>query len=123
MTTITKRYTFEAGHFLPKVPEGHKCARQHGHNYEVEVSVTGSVRDDGMVMDFFELDRVVNPLVAQVDHRNLNDIPSLENPTAELIAAWFFERIVGKGGEGLPGGVILKVTVFETKDCWASYPA
>lgn len=116
MTSITRRYTFEAAHWLPKVPDGHKCRRVHGHNYEIEVTVAGQVREDGFVMDFAELDQFVRPLVAEIDHRTLNDIKGLENPTAELIAEWFYDRL---GPVSLHG---LLIRVYETKDCWAAFP-
>lgn len=117
--TVTKRYHFEAGHFLPKVPAGHKCARQHGHNYVVEVSLYGAIREDGMVLDFFDLDKAVHPLIEKVDHRNLNDIDGLRNPTAELIAIWFHTGIA----DALAGTAGTTVKVFETPDCWASFPS
>lgn len=111
MLSITRRYSFEAAHWLPKVHEDHKCHRVHGHNYEIEVTVTKPIQDDGFLIDFWDLDKVVAPLVEMVDHRTLNDIPGLQNPTAELIAGWFVDR--------LPN-YVSSVKVFETKDCWAN---
>ena len=108
--SITRRYHFEAAHWLPRVPEEHKCHRIHGHNYEVEITVSKPIQDDGFLIDFWDLDKVVQPLVEQVDHRTLNDIEGLTNPTAELIAGWFLDR--------LPAYVV-GVRVYETKDCWA----
>jgi 6-pyruvoyltetrahydropterin/6-carboxytetrahydropterin synthase len=119
-TSVTRRYHFESAHFLPKVREGHKCARPHGHNYEMEVTVQkpddGGIYNDGFIIDFWDLDKVVQPLLDQVDHRMLNDIPGLENPTAELIAAWFMDRIQRVFQRTLS---ITNVRIFETKDCWA----
>jgi 6-pyruvoyltetrahydropterin/6-carboxytetrahydropterin synthase len=111
ITTITRRYHFESAHFLPHVPEGHKCKRMHGHNYELEVTVDGPVGDDGFIMDFWTLDEAVAPLLALVDHRTLNDVPGLENPTAENIGAWFLSRLAGTGASA--------TRIYETKDCWA----
>lgn len=113
MTKITKRYSFEAAHWLPGVPPEHKCSRMHGHNYEIEVTCGGPV--DGMtgfVLDFWDLDKIVDPLVDKVDHRTLNDIAGLENPTAELIAKWFLDQI--------PRAVAVRC--YETKNCWADVP-
>lgn len=109
MTSITRRYHFEAAHFLPHVREGHKCRRMHGHNYELEVTVTGPVGPDGFIIDFWDLDAIVNPLVERIDHRTLNDIAGLDNPTAENIAAWFLDLLPNAS----------KVRCYETKDCWA----
>jgi 6-pyruvoyltetrahydropterin/6-carboxytetrahydropterin synthase len=111
LTTITRRYHFEAAHWLPLVPEGHKCKRMHGHNYEIEVTVEGAVMANGFIIDFWDLDKVVEPLVQMIDHRALNDIVGLSNPTAENIAAWFLQR--------LSSNHVSAVRVYETKDCWA----
>ena len=107
--SVTRRYSFEAGHFLPMVADDHKCKRKHGHNYELEVTVNAPLHDNGFIIDFWDLDKLVDPLIEKLDHRMLNDIEGLENPTAEHIAGWFLVR--------LP--VASAITVFETKNCWA----
>ncbi len=110
-TTITRRYHFESAHFLPKVADDHKCKRVHGHNYEIEVTVSGPVLMSGFILDFWDLDTRVQPLIGAIDHRLLNDIPGLDNPTAENIGAWFLQRLESNG--------VSAVRVYETKDCWA----
>src|ERR1700754_785360 len=120
--TVVRRYHFESAHFLPKVHDQHKCKRMHGHNYEMEVSIRGDVAENGFLMDFWDLDAIVDPIVKRVDHRTLNDIDGLENPTAELIACWFLEHIIDALEEGLAAGTTLQVDyvkIYETKDCWA----
>jgi 6-pyruvoyltetrahydropterin/6-carboxytetrahydropterin synthase len=110
MTTLLGRtYRFESAHRLPMLPATHKCHHLHGHNYKVVVTVRGPLDARGFVMDFAEMDAAVMPLVKTVDHKVLNDIPGLENPTAEVIAAWFLERVKGAAG----------VRVYENEDCWA----
>ena len=111
---IGRLYAFEAGHWLPKVPEDHKCSRKHGHNYEFEVVISGPINSVGFVIDFWDLDEVVNPIIQIVDHRMLNDIEGLENPTAEYIAHWILSKI----SPSFTGWKI-SVKVFETKKCWA----
>jgi 6-pyruvoyltetrahydropterin/6-carboxytetrahydropterin synthase len=91
--TIAAEYSFEAAHWLPNVPDGHKCKRMHGHNYKVEVSTVGVLDARGFVLDYAELDAVVQPLVDQLDHRQLNAIDGLDNPTSEILAKWFKDRI------------------------------
>jgi len=91
---IRKHFRFEAAHVLPH--HLGKCARLHGHSYRVEVALEGPLAAGGaaagMVMDFDDLSRVVEKLiVAELDHRSLNDI--LPNPTAELIALWIWQRL------------------------------
>lgn len=114
---VTRRYTFEAAHFLPKVPDGHKCKRPHGHNYEIDVSIYGSVDEVGFVIDFWDLDKIVEPLVAMVDHRMLNDIAGLENPTAEYIGRWFVDGIKNNWPAELRCSLMI-VRIYETKNCW-----
>lgn len=108
---LTREYRFEAAHSLPRVPEGHKCARLHGHSYRVTLVVEGEVgADTGWVVDFGELDGVVDPIIARLDHRTLNDIPGLENPTSELLCVWLWREIQPH----LP--VLREISVSETRD-------
>ncbi|WP_030419645.1 6-carboxytetrahydropterin synthase QueD [Streptomyces sp. NRRL F-5065] len=91
---IFREFTFEAAHRLPNVPEGHKCARLHGHSYKVIVHVEAPVDPEtGWVMDFGDLKKAFKPLEAQLDHYYLNDIEGLENPTSEVLARWIWERL------------------------------
>ena len=80
---------FDAAHSLPGY-QG-KCARMHGHTYQVEMVVEGDVGPDGFVMDFYELKKILGAALQELDHRCLNDI--LPNPTAENIAQWIAERL------------------------------
>lgn len=115
---ITRRYELIAGHFLPNVPKGHKCKRPHGHNYEVEVSLQGPLDPKlAWVMDYWDLDFIIEPMLEKLDHQMLNEIPGLENPTAEVIANWFFDQLKNE----LPDNLRLsKIRVFETRDCIAT---
>ncbi|MET3962810.1 6-pyruvoyltetrahydropterin/6-carboxytetrahydropterin synthase [Marmoricola sp. OAE513] len=91
---IYREFTFESAHRLPNVPEGHKCARLHGHSYRVEVHVRGPVGDDtGWVVDFGDLKAAFKPLEDELDHHYLNDIEGLENPTSEVLAKWIWDRL------------------------------
>ena len=91
---LTRSYEIDAAHRLPSVPKGHKCSRMHGHGFRIEVTVRGKVgKRTGWVMDYAEVDDAVRPLVDALDHRTLNDIPGLENPTSETLAAWLWERL------------------------------
>lgn len=108
-TRIGRVFRFEAAHHLPLVPDGHRCKRMHGHNYRVEVVVSGPLDRRGFVKDFAEIDDEVMPLIRMIDHRVLNEIEGLENPTAEIIAAWLLARIEG----------CECVRVYENESCWA----
>jgi 6-pyruvoyltetrahydropterin/6-carboxytetrahydropterin synthase len=90
---IEKSFRFEAAHRLPKVPADHKCARLHGHSFRVVVRVRGPIdADKGWLVDFADLEAAWRPLYEQLDHRCLNDVEGLENPTSELLALWLLER-------------------------------
>jgi 6-pyruvoyltetrahydropterin/6-carboxytetrahydropterin synthase len=91
---IYNEFRFEAAHRLPNVPEGHKCARLHGHSFRVEVHVSGEIDPtSGWVCDFAELKAAFAPLFEQLDHMYLNEVPGLENPTSEVIARWIWNRL------------------------------
>ena len=91
---IFKRFTLEAAHRLPNVPAGHKCARLHGHSFQVEVHVSGEPgADTGWVMDFSDIKAAFAPIHAQLDHHCLNDVEGLENPTSERLASWIWDRL------------------------------
>lgn len=92
--TIFKELTFDAAHFLPNVPEGHKCRNIHGHTYRLKVYITGQIDEHtGWVADFAELKKSVKSVVEEVDHKLLNNIEGLDNPTCELLAKWLWEKI------------------------------
>lgn len=91
---VYKEFSFEAAHRLPNVPEGHKCARLHGHSFQVRVTLDGPVGDEsGWVMDFADIKAAYGPVHDRLDHRYLNEIPGLENPTSENLARWIWREL------------------------------
>ena len=111
---LYKEFSFEAAHLLPQVPEGHKCRRLHGHSFHVRITVRGDVDSHlGWVMDFAELKRAWAPLDEALDHRYLNDIAGLENPTSERLAQWIWRKLVPT----LPQLVAIEVRETCTSGC------
>ncbi len=92
---------------MPNVPPGHKCGSMHGHSFKVEIVVEGEVDPHmGWVYDHAEISRAMEPLLDYIDHKYMNDLPELENPTIEHIAAWFWRKLTPT----LPGLAEIVVT-------------
>ncbi|MDX3065356.1 MULTISPECIES: 6-pyruvoyl trahydropterin synthase family protein [Streptomyces] len=118
--TIGKKFGFEAGHRLPGLAPEHKCSRQHGHSYEVEVILTAPhLEEPGFVTDFGALAPFKKFLDTELDHRNLHEILPFE-PTSErlaqFLAGWFIQNLVEK----VPGRLVA-VLVRETASSWARF--
>ena len=110
LAEISTKRTFEAAHRLPRLPVEHKCHRLHGHNYTIEVVARGPLDPTlGWVCDYGMLDVAIDELVIKAcDHRFLNEIPGLENPTGEIIALWALARLKATL---LP---VVEVSIWET---------
>jgi 6-pyruvoyltetrahydropterin/6-carboxytetrahydropterin synthase len=106
---LVKDFRFEAAHYLPNVPDGHKCRRMHGHSFRGEIAVRGQIDPvTGWLIDFADLKRTVDPILARLDHYLLNEVEGLENPTSERIAIWMWEQLA----PSLPQ--LHRVTIEET---------
>jgi len=115
MYTISKRFDFSASHQLVGLPESHQCARLHGHNYQLHLTLTdGKLNEVGFIKDYGELDEIKKYLDATVEHRHLNDV-FLFNPTAENMAKHFYDLFKPKYPQ------LIKVTVKETDKTAADY--
>jgi 6-pyruvoyltetrahydropterin/6-carboxytetrahydropterin synthase len=134
---ITRQFNFEACHHLP----GHrgKCLRPHGHSYRLEISLRGPIKqipgasDDGMVMDFDDLKRIVNSTIIEelsdsvprgrnarpikaggMDHNDLNDVTGIRT-TAENLVHWIWDALVAGG---VPDALLYRIRLWETdKGC------
>jgi 6-pyruvoyltetrahydropterin/6-carboxytetrahydropterin synthase len=107
--TLRKSFQFEAAHLLPKLPVEHKCRRLHGHSFKVEIAVSGPCDPHlGWLIDYADISAAFRPLWEQLDHRYLNEVPGLENPTSEQIALWIWDRLIPR----LP--LLSEVVVAET---------
>lgn len=111
---LERDYRFEAAHSLPRVPPGHQCARIHSHSYRVVVAVEGAVDPElGWLVDFAVVDAAVAPVIAALDHQNLNDLEGLANPTSENLAAYLWRRIA----PSLPALAEIVVSETPTSRC------
>ena len=85
----------------------------HGHSYMIQVAIEGEIDRDGWVMDFAAIDVHAQPLVKLLDHQILNEIDGLANPTSELLAVWWWQRL----RPGLPQLVEVVVAETESSRC------
>ena len=123
IAVITKDFTFSASHRLELLPEGHQCARYHGHNYIARVEIEGSVDRTGFVLDYGDLAEFGHYIDVNLDHRHLNDVLP-DNPTAENLARHLIGvlRMVIKNVYGMPSHRLsIGVHISETPKTWAIY--
>lgn len=138
---ICKSFTFDAAHKLDRFPDGHPCARLHGHTYRVELIVVGPLDTTGIICDYADIAAAWAPIHEALDHRYLNEIPGLETPTTEIMANWIYERLCkhrmnsrfdyfGAVSEEAPEGqfhrhlyaCISRVRVYESSTTYAEAP-
>ena len=87
---ITKEFSFDAAHKL----EWHsgKCKNLHGHTYKLLVTLEGDLNENGIVLDFGDIKKIVKENVMEkLDHSFLND--TIPNPTVENIIIWIWEHL------------------------------
>ena len=115
MYTITKQFHFSASHVIEGLPEGHPCARLHGHNYAVELVLEAPALDRiGFVVDYGDLKPFKRLLDDELDHRHLNDV--ITGPTtAEHLAYYLHQRAKALWAQ------VAAVRVSETPKTWAEY--
>jgi len=108
---LNVKFDFAASHFLTRYHG--ECENLHGHNYKLIATIEDTVKDNGMVIDFKEIKRIVNENVIElVDHKHLNDI--IENPSSEHVLIWMWEKLKTK----IP---LTKLTLYETENYFCEY--
>lgn len=130
---ISKEFRWEMGHRLPFHDGG--CRNLHGHSYRLHVVVDGELDDRGMVLDYFDLKRIIQPIIDELDHAFIvdeNDSPLLDffqlNPlkhvivpfstTAENLARWLHARTSALLKD-VVAGCRLTIRVQETESTYA----
>ncbi len=97
---IYKEFTFEAAHFLPSAPPGHPNSRVHGHSFRVRVTLDGEPDETtGLVMHLDDVEAALADVRGALDHRFLNEVEGLSQPTLERISMWLWDRLHNR----LPG--------------------
>lgn len=117
LVTLRRKYTICAAHQLPY--HNGKCHNRHGHTYTIWIELKGAVHDEnpldpesGMLMDFSELDKIINPTILLLDHHDLNDF--LHNPTAEELC-YFIATNINKPDSAL-FNLINAIEVWESEN-------
>jgi 6-pyruvoyltetrahydropterin/6-carboxytetrahydropterin synthase len=112
--TLKQHFHIESARRLPKLSEGHPCARIHGHSFKIVLSLRGDLDPQaGWVIDYNDIISAFDPLHKQLDHAYLNEVPGLENPTSELLAKWIFDRLKPR----LPSLETVSIMETPTTEC------
>lgn len=114
---LKSHFQIESARYLPHLPENHPCRRMHGHSFKIILTLQGTIEPKiGWVQDYNEINEIMRPILLQIDHRILNEVSGLENPTSELLALWIYEH-------AKPNLTLLKsVTIMETPSTECTYP-
>jgi 6-pyruvoyltetrahydropterin/6-carboxytetrahydropterin synthase len=87
---VTKIFTFDSAHSLENYIG--KCSNIHGHTYKLEVTFKGFTDENGLVIDFHDIDRIVcDDVLEKIDHKNLNDVLDF-NTTCENVGLWIWDE-------------------------------
>lgn len=129
---VAKEFRWEMGHRLSWHTEG--CQTPHGHSYRMAVELLGTLNQNGMVIDYGDIKKVVEPILESLDHSIMlaQDDPILPyfqeqefkvtavpfHPTAENIALWFIDQLK-PSFQPHPNLKTLTVRVYETKSALA----
>lgn len=113
---IFRIFHLQCARRLPALPDTHLCSRLHGHSFEVELTLSGDIDPAlGWVLDFADIELAWQPVHAALDHRYLNDVEGLANPTSENLAVWLWQRLKPQLTD------LSQVKVMETHDSGCVY--
>lgn len=114
---LKQHFQIESARHLPLLEKNHPCSRIHGHSFKIIITLVGPRNQLGWVIDYNEIKNRVEPVISQLDHALLNEIPGLENPTTENLCFWIYDHLRPL----LP--FLKRVSIQETTDTECSFPA
>jgi len=93
--TVFRTFRFHSARHLPLLDDNHICKKMHGHTFNLKVYITGKVDNkNGFIIDFYDIDQIVNDrIISKIDHKVLNDLPNLSNPTSEHLCKWIWDKL------------------------------
>ena len=90
---LKQHFQIESSRFLPHIGKDHPCSRMHGHSFKIILTLHGPLDPKlGWVIDYNDVSKLMKPILESIDHRTLNEVPGLENPTSELLAQWIYQK-------------------------------
>lgn len=116
---LKHQFRLESARFLPKLPQGHPCRQVHGHSFLVTLHLKSQDLHPELewMIDFNDLKKLADPLMKSLDHKLLNEVPGLTNPTSENLAEFIFKKLK-------PTVAFLeRVSIQETPETECSYGA
>lgn len=114
---LKQQFQIESARFLPHLEKSHPCSRMHGHSFKIILTLAGGLDPKlGWVIDYNDIQLAMKPIITAIDHRVLNEVMGLANPTSELLAKWIYDKALMV----LP--LLTRVSVLETNLTECSYP-
>jgi 6-pyruvoyltetrahydropterin/6-carboxytetrahydropterin synthase len=115
---LRQEFRLESARYLPNLAKTHPCASTHGHSFRVVLILQGQLNEQiGWVRDYHEIQLIWDKEIkTSLDHKLLNEVLGLSNPTSEFISKWIFEKLIGKLPE------LKQVVISETPTTECRYP-
>lgn len=114
---LRQHFYIESARFLPKLPKNHPCREMHGHSFKITLVLQGETDPKlEWLIDYNEINRLAKPLLAKIDHKVLNKVAGLSNPTTENLCVWIYKNLSKKIR------TLKQVAISETRDSECFYP-
>ncbi|MBC7371766.1 MAG: 6-carboxytetrahydropterin synthase [Bdellovibrionaceae bacterium] len=114
---LKQHFQIESSRYLPHLEKSHPCSRMHGHSFKIILTLVGEADPRlAWVIDYNDIQLKMKPILERIDHRTLNEVPGLENPTSEMLTKWVYDETM----KVLPQ--VTRVTIAETPFTECAYP-